>query len=71
VDIQKITSPRDLEFVTERIDLFRFEPPDEVQPYTGLSWCAHPGGGYRPPGGFDRLIAWCVVKRRKGWPSRG
>ena len=47
VDTQKITTPRDLEFVAERIDLFRFEPPDEVQPYTRLSWCATSGGGYR------------------------
>ena len=47
VDIQKIKTPQDLEFVAERIDLFRFTPPDEVQPYTDLSWCAAPGGGYR------------------------
>ena len=47
VDIRKIKTPRDLEFVAERIDLFRFEPPQEVQPYTRLSWCATPGGGYR------------------------
>jgi superfamily II DNA or RNA helicase len=47
VDIQKIKTPQDLEFVAERIDLFRFAPPDEVQPYTGLSWCATPSGGYR------------------------
>jgi superfamily II DNA or RNA helicase len=47
VDIQKIKTPQDLEFVAERIDLFRFGPPDEVQPYTSLSWCATPGGGYR------------------------
>ena len=47
VDTQKIKTPQDLEFVAERIDLFRFEPPDEVRPYTGLSWCATPGGGYR------------------------
>jgi ATP-dependent helicase IRC3 len=47
VDIQKIKTPQDLEVVAERIDLFRFTPPDEVQPYTHLSWCATPGGGYR------------------------
>jgi superfamily II DNA or RNA helicase len=47
VDTQKIKTPRDLELVAERIDLFRFTPPDEVQPYTRLSWCATPGGGYR------------------------
>lgn len=47
VDTRKIKTPRDLEFVAERIDLFRFEPPDEVRPYTRLSWCASPGGGYR------------------------
>src|SRR5262249_9217855 len=28
VDIQKIKTPQDLEFAAERIDLFRFEPPD-------------------------------------------
>jgi ATP-dependent helicase IRC3 len=47
VDIQKLKTPQDLELVAERIDLFRFEPPGEVQPYTRLSWCATPGGGYR------------------------
>ena len=47
VDLQKVKTPQDLEFVAERIDLFRFTPPDEVQPYTHLSWCATPGGGYR------------------------
>ena len=47
VDTQRIKTPQDLELVAERIDLFRFEPPDEVQPYTDLSWCATPGGGYR------------------------
>jgi len=47
VDVQKIKTPQDLELVAERIDLFRFEPPGEVQPYTCLSWCATPGGGYR------------------------
>ena len=47
VDIQRIKTPQDLELIAERIDLFRFAPPDEVQPYTGLSWCGTPGGGYR------------------------
>ncbi|MFN8627576.1 MAG: DEAD/DEAH box helicase [Candidatus Binatia bacterium] len=47
VDTRKITTPRELEFAAERIDLFRFEPPDEVRPYTRLSWCATPGGAYR------------------------
>jgi superfamily II DNA or RNA helicase len=47
VDTRKIKTPRDLEFAAERIDLFRFEPPDDVQPYTRLSWCATPAGGYR------------------------
>jgi ATP-dependent helicase IRC3 len=47
VDIQKIKTPQDLELVAERIDLFRFAPPDEVQPYTELAWCATPAGGYR------------------------
>ena len=47
VDIHKIKTPQELEFVAERIDLFRFQPPDEVQPFTCLSWCATPGGGYR------------------------
>jgi hypothetical protein len=47
VDTRKITTPQDLEFAAERIDLFRFAPPDEVQPHTRLAWCATPGGGYR------------------------
>ncbi len=44
VDIQKIKTPQDLALIAERIDLFRFEPPGEVQPYTRLPWCATPSG---------------------------
>jgi hypothetical protein len=47
VDIEKVTSPEDLELIAERIDLFRFAPPEEVEPHTRLSWCAAPGSGYR------------------------
>lgn len=47
VDLEKIVSPDDLELVAERIDLFRFAPPDELEPHTRLSWCAAPGSGYR------------------------
>ena len=32
---------------TERIDLFRLRPPDEVEPHTEFTWCQAPGGAYR------------------------
>jgi len=47
IDTRRIRTPADLQFAAERIDLFRFEPPDEVRPFTRLSWCATPAGSYR------------------------
>jgi len=47
VDLGRISDAGDLEHITERIDLFRFEPPAEIAPFTHLAWCAAPDGGYR------------------------
>jgi ATP-dependent helicase IRC3 len=47
VDLGRIADAADLDHVAERIDLFRFEPPAEISPFTGFAWCAAPDGGYR------------------------
>jgi hypothetical protein len=47
VDLDRIAEAAELEHVAERIDLFRFEPPAEIGPFTHLAWCAAPDGGYR------------------------
>jgi superfamily II DNA or RNA helicase len=47
VDLGRIANAGDLEHVAERIDLFRFEPPAEIAPFTHFAWCAAPDGGYR------------------------
>lgn len=47
VDLGRIDDAADLEHVTERIDLFRFEPPAEIAPFTEFAWCTAPDGGYR------------------------
>jgi hypothetical protein len=47
VDLGRIEAAADLEQVAERIDLFRFEPPAEIAPFTHFAWCAAPDGGYR------------------------
>ncbi len=47
VDVNLIGQAAELEHVAERIDLFRFEPPGEIAPFTTFAWCAAPDGGYR------------------------
>jgi hypothetical protein len=47
VDVERIETPGDLELVAERVDLFRLDPPEEVKPYTGFTWCQAPDGAYR------------------------
>jgi len=47
VDVSRLTEAADLDHIAERIDLFRFEPPAEIAPFTSFAWCAAPDGGYR------------------------
>lgn len=47
VDLGRIAEAADLEHVVERFDLFRFEPPAEIAPFTDFAWCTAPDGGYR------------------------
>jgi superfamily II DNA or RNA helicase len=47
VDLGRIEEAADLEHAAERIDLFRFEPPAKIAPFTEFAWCAAPDGGYR------------------------
>jgi hypothetical protein len=47
VDLGRIAAAADLDQIAERIDLFRFEPPAEIAPFTAFAWCAAPDGGYR------------------------
>lgn len=47
VDLGLIADAADLDHAAERIDLFRFEPPAEIAPFTTFAWCAAPDGGYR------------------------
>lgn len=47
VDFGRIEQAAELEHVAERVDLFRFEPPTTIAPFTDFAWCAAPDGGYR------------------------
>ncbi len=47
VDVERIETPKDLELVAERIDLFHLDPPEEVLPYSDFTWCRAPDGAYR------------------------
>lgn len=47
VDLERLTSPEDVKIAAERIEFFRFDPPEAVAPYTHYSWCGEPDGGYR------------------------
>jgi ATP-dependent helicase IRC3 len=47
VDLGRVERAEELEHVAERIDLFRFEPPDEIALFTRFAWCTAPDGGYR------------------------
>ncbi len=47
VDVTRITSPEQLRMAAERIELFHFGPPDELEGLTDHAWHALPGGGYR------------------------
>ena len=47
IDFSRVDSAQDLELVTQRVDLFRFEPPSEIAELTDFAWCGLPDGGYR------------------------
>jgi superfamily II DNA or RNA helicase len=78
VDVSRIGNARHLEHVDERVELFRFEPPVEIAPFTEFAWCGSPDGGYRlnlADGECidlreDNLGRWCgvVTNARQGTP---
>lgn len=47
IDLARLVSADELELVSERIDLFRLEPPDEIAAFTDFCWCGRPDGSYR------------------------
>jgi superfamily II DNA or RNA helicase len=47
IDLGRLREADEIPFASERIDLFRVEPPDEIAPATDLAWLASPSGGYR------------------------
>lgn len=47
IDFDRVSSAAELELVTQRVDLFRFEPPAEIAELTDFAWCGLPDGGYR------------------------
>ncbi|MGA3122844.1 MAG: DEAD/DEAH box helicase [Polyangiaceae bacterium] len=47
VDLGRVERAEELDHVAERVDLFRFEPPSEIAPFTRFAWCGTPDGGYR------------------------
>ena len=47
IDFSRVDSAGELELVTQRVDLFRFEPPEEIAEVTDFAWCGLPDGGYR------------------------
>ncbi len=78
VDVSRVQAAAELQHVAERVDLFRFEPPAEIAPFTDFAWCSAPGGGYRlnlTDGEWidlreDTLGRWCaaVANPRDGAP---
>lgn len=47
IDFSRVDSAAELPLVTQRVDLFRFEPPSEIADLTDFAWCGLPDGGYR------------------------
>lgn len=47
VDLSRVRTPEELKFCAERIEFFRFEPPEEIADATDFCWLGEPGGGYR------------------------
>lgn len=46
IDLSAVTSSAELQVAAERIELFRFDPPPEIDDLCTLSWTRAPGGGY-------------------------
>jgi hypothetical protein len=69
VDLAGITQAGELAHIAERVDLFRFQPPQEIARFTEFAWCAAADGGYRlnlADGEWidlrqDNLGRWCAV----------
>jgi hypothetical protein len=49
VDVSRIAAPSEIALVTEHVDLFRLEPPEEIAGDTDLAWMDAHGQGYRLP----------------------
>lgn len=47
VDVSRIRTAEDVEVAAERIEFFRFEPPEEIAHVTNLTWIRDTAGGYR------------------------
>ncbi|HEY3352025.1 MAG TPA: DEAD/DEAH box helicase [Polyangia bacterium] len=58
VDLERLTSAGEIPLAAERLELFRFEPPEAIAGATGLAWVGDAGGGYRLglPGGERFLV---------------
>jgi superfamily II DNA or RNA helicase len=69
VDLDRVREAGELRHVAERVDLFRFEPPSAISPFTQFAWCSAPDGGYRlnlADGEWidlreDNLGRWCTT----------
>jgi superfamily II DNA or RNA helicase len=81
IELTRVTRADELALAVERVDLIRFEPPDEVVPYTSFAWCRSPGGGFRlnlPDGEWvtlheDHLGRWviaCHSRREPPLPAK-
>jgi superfamily II DNA or RNA helicase len=47
VDVSRLARAADVEVAAERVDLFRFEPPDAIAGRTRLAWHEGPGGDWQ------------------------
>lgn len=47
IDVGAIDCASELAHAAERVDLFRFEPPDAIAHFTRFAWCNLPDGGFR------------------------
>ncbi|MBI5494882.1 MAG: DEAD/DEAH box helicase [Deltaproteobacteria bacterium] len=47
IELSHLQSAGDLQFVTERVDLFKCDTPSEIAPFTSFTWLPDASGGYR------------------------
>jgi hypothetical protein len=47
IDLSRVRTPEELKVAAERIDLFRFDPPEAIAGATRFTWLPAPGGGFR------------------------